>query len=104
MSSLLSKSVVQELRSWGPADYIPSNLEITAGILGTPDVVVIVWQSAVAIKPQLSSGSGGPDTACSSGNCWRSPARSDVPTSPCREAIRHQSPGAALGWLVRSSG
>jgi len=55
-------------------------------------------------RPQLSSGSGGPDTACSSGNCWRSPARSDVPTSPCREAIRHQWPGAALGWLVRSSG
>jgi len=50
MSSLLSKSVVQELRSWGPADYIRSNLEITAGILGTPDVVVIFWQSAVAIK------------------------------------------------------
>ena len=29
-------------------------------------------------RPQWSSGSGSPDTARSSGNCWRSPARSDV--------------------------
>jgi len=40
-------------------------MEITAGILGTPDVVVIFGQSSAAIKDhnKLSSGIGGPDTA-----------------------------------------
>ena len=88
---MLVTSVIQELCSWGPVNHIWSNLETTAGVLGTLDVVVIFWWSAV---------SSGPDNAHSSGNCLRSPARSAVvPTSPCREAIHHQSPG-----LVRLCG
>ena len=49
MSSLI-KIVVQELRTCGLADHIQLNLEITGGILSTPYVAVIFWQSAVAIK------------------------------------------------------
>ena len=44
----LVTSVIQELCSWGPVNHISSILEITAGVLGTLDV--IFWWSAVAIK------------------------------------------------------
>ena len=46
----LLMSGVQELHSWGPVDNTQLNLEITAGILCTLDVVMIFWRSAVAIK------------------------------------------------------
>ena len=40
----LVMSVVQKLSSWGQVKHIRSkNLEITAGVLGIPDVVVIFW-------------------------------------------------------------
>ena len=50
---IIKKNVVYyyyKLSSWGPVKHIRSNLEITAGVLGTSDVVVIFWWWVVAIK------------------------------------------------------
>ena len=43
-------TLVMSVVQWGPVDHILSNLEITAGILGMPDVVVTFRRSAVASK------------------------------------------------------
>ena len=46
----LVTSVVQELSPWCQMYHIRSNLYIAAGILCTPDVVMIFWRAAIAIE------------------------------------------------------